>query len=65
MSCKPPTGKQKRYASSLVGRLLNDNHWKANRYDEQVTACTCIAEMSSLIDKMKGEVADEPHERRW
>lgn len=53
MSCHPTSSKQVDYAESLVSRLEKEQHRSAARYRQKVDNCTCIAEMSELIDSMK------------
>ena len=55
MSCRPASDKQIGYADSLVEYLEKEQHLHATRYKAKVAdAHTCIADMSKLIDQMKG-----------
>ncbi len=58
MTCHSPTDRQKNYAKSLVDRLIRDGHMKCKRFEEKVAKCTCIEEMSGLIDQMKDALED-------
>jgi len=60
MTCHLPTDRQKKYAESLVDRLIKDGHMKCRRFEEKVNKCICIQEMSELIDAMRGAL-EESH----
>lgn len=52
MSCYPESEKQRDYAESLVEYLEKEQHRSAARYKQKVADCSCIREMSKMIDEM-------------
>lgn len=61
MSCHPESEKQRDYAESLVEYLEKEQHRSAARYKQKVADCSCIKEMSRMIDEMI-ELRDEVKE---